>query len=45
MCVERQLQRDHRPNASVGIGFQASHTGNTAKPTSFTLNGTACAVG
>jgi outer membrane autotransporter protein len=32
------------PNASVGIGFQATHTGNTAKPTSFTLNGTACSV-
>ncbi|MER5702047.1 PHB depolymerase family esterase [Micromonospora sp. NPDC002296] len=32
------------PNASVDIGFQATHTGNTAKPTSFTLNGAACAV-
>lgn len=32
------------PNASVGIGFQATHTGNTAEPTSFTLNGTSCAV-
>ena len=32
------------PNASVGIGFQATHTGNTAKPTSFTLNGAACAA-
>ncbi len=30
------------PGGSVGIGFQATHTGNTAKPTSFTLNGTAC---
>lgn len=30
--------------ASVSIGFQASHTGNTAKPTSFTLNGAACTV-
>ena len=28
--------------ASVGIGFQATHTGNTAKPTSFTLNGATC---
>ncbi len=27
-----------------GIGFQANHTGNTAKPTSFTLNGVACAI-
>ncbi len=32
------------PNASVTIGFQATHTGNTAKPTSFTLNGTSCAI-
>lgn len=31
-------------SASVGIGFQATHTGNTAEPTSFTLNGTACTV-
>ena len=30
------------PNASVSIGFQANHTGNAAKPTSFTLNGTTC---
>ncbi|WBB51235.1 cellulose binding domain-containing protein [Verrucosispora sp. WMMA2044] len=33
------------PNASVGIGFQATHTGNTAEPGSFTLNGAACTVG
>ncbi|GAA4435794.1 polysaccharide deacetylase family protein [Phytohabitans houttuyneae] len=32
------------PNASVGIGFQATHTGNTGRPASFTLNGTACTV-
>jgi poly(hydroxyalkanoate) depolymerase family esterase len=32
------------PNASTGIGFQASHTGDTGRPTAFTLNGTACAV-
>jgi hypothetical protein len=33
------------PGGSVGgIGFQASHTGNTAKPPPFTLNGVACAV-
>jgi poly(3-hydroxybutyrate) depolymerase len=36
---------DIAPNASVGIGFQATHTGNTAKPTSFTLNGVACTIG
>jgi hypothetical protein len=32
------------PGASVSIGFQATHTGNAAKPASFTLNGTACAL-
>ncbi|MEE6257658.1 cellulose binding domain-containing protein [Plantactinospora sonchi] len=30
------------PNASVSIGFQATHSGNTARPTSFTLNGATC---
>jgi cellulase/cellobiase CelA1 len=30
--------------ASTTIGFQATHTGNTAKPAAFTLNGTACTV-
>jgi hypothetical protein len=30
---------------SVGdFGFQASHTGNTSKPTAFTLNGRSCTV-
>jgi len=32
------------PNGSVTIGFQATHTGNTAGPASFALNGTTCAV-
>ncbi|WP_432927785.1 cellulose binding domain-containing protein [Microbispora sp. CA-135349] len=32
------------PGATVDIGFQASHNGNTSKPTSFTLNGTPCDV-
>ncbi|MEV4757127.1 PHB depolymerase family esterase [Micromonospora sp. NPDC049559] len=32
------------PNASVSIGFQATHTGNTGRPSSFTLNGTACTI-
>ncbi|WP_036372038.1 PHB depolymerase family esterase [Micromonospora sp. ATCC 39149] len=32
------------PNASVSIGFQANHTGNTANPASFTLNGAACSA-
>jgi poly(3-hydroxybutyrate) depolymerase len=30
--------------ASVSIGFQATHTGNTGAPTSFTLNGASCTV-
>ncbi|MEU6254571.1 PHB depolymerase family esterase [Streptomyces sp. NPDC047043] len=30
------------PNASVTIGYQANHTGNSAAPGAFTLNGTAC---
>ncbi|MDQ0682234.1 poly(3-hydroxybutyrate) depolymerase [Streptomyces achromogenes] len=30
------------PGASVDIGFQATHTGNTAPPSSYTLNGAAC---
>ncbi|MEU1687701.1 PHB depolymerase family esterase [Micromonospora sp. NPDC005707] len=32
------------PNGSVSIGFQATHTGNTGRPTSFALNGTPCTV-
>jgi len=32
------------PGGSTGIGFQAMHTGNTSKPTSFLLNGVACAI-
>ncbi len=32
------------PAGTAGFGFQATHTGNTGEPTSFTLNGTACAV-
>ncbi|MEU6415464.1 PHB depolymerase family esterase [Microbispora sp. NPDC046933] len=32
------------PGASTEIGFQATHTGNAAKPTAFTLNGAVCAV-
>ena len=31
--------------ASVGIGFQATHTGNTGRPAAFTLNGAACSSG
>jgi poly(hydroxyalkanoate) depolymerase family esterase len=33
------------PAASVGIGFQATHTGDPARPSSFALNGSACALG
>ncbi|MFI9639978.1 cellulose binding domain-containing protein [Micromonospora sp. NPDC051925] len=32
------------PGSTVDIGFQATHTGNTAKPTAFTLNGIPCTV-
>ncbi|MEU1245040.1 PHB depolymerase family esterase [Micromonospora parva] len=32
------------PNASVEIGFQATHEGGTGKPASFALNGAACSV-
>ncbi|HEU5158612.1 MAG TPA: endo-1,4-beta-xylanase [Streptosporangiaceae bacterium] len=32
------------PGQSTDIGFQANHTGNTGRPASFTLNGTACTV-
>ncbi|WP_206191376.1 cellulose binding domain-containing protein, partial [Streptomyces niveiscabiei] len=30
------------PGASVTVGYQAGHTGNSAAPSAFTLNGTAC---
>ncbi|MFJ5177657.1 PHB depolymerase family esterase [Streptomyces griseoviridis] len=33
------------PNASVSFGYQATHTGNSAQPGAFTLNGTACTTG
>jgi len=32
------------PGATVSIGFQANHTGNAAKPTSFALNGVSCST-
>ncbi|GIH23304.1 glucuronoxylanase xynC [Acrocarpospora phusangensis] len=32
------------PGATIEIGFQATHTGNTAEPTAFTLNGIPCTV-
>lgn len=32
------------PGASTSIGFQATHTGNAAKPAAFALNGTACTI-
>ncbi|MEU7848561.1 PHB depolymerase family esterase [Micromonospora parva] len=31
-------------NGSVTIGFQATHNGNNARPSSFTLNGASCTV-
>ncbi|MER6671659.1 PHB depolymerase family esterase [Streptomyces sp. NPDC000983] len=33
------------PNASVSIGYQATHSGDSAAPGAFTLNGSACTVG
>ncbi|WP_434443245.1 cellulose binding domain-containing protein [Lentzea sp. E54] len=30
------------PGASITVGFQATHTGNAAAPSSFSLNGNAC---
>lgn len=33
------------PNASVQIGYQATHTGNSGAPTGFALNGATCATG
>ncbi|MET9632800.1 cellulose binding domain-containing protein [Lentzea sp. NPDC006480] len=35
---------DIAPNASITVGFQATHTGDAAAPTSFALNGKTCAV-
>ncbi|HEX7308377.1 cellulose binding domain-containing protein [Lentzea sp.] len=35
---------DIAPNASITVGFQASHTGNAAAPASFALNGKTCAA-
>jgi lysophospholipase L1-like esterase len=32
------------PGASTTIGFQATHTGNSAAPTAFSFNGAACTV-
>jgi poly(3-hydroxybutyrate) depolymerase len=32
------------PGAAVNIGFQATHSGNTAAPSTFTLNGAACST-
>ncbi|MET9230185.1 cellulose binding domain-containing protein [Lentzea sp. NPDC003310] len=33
------------PGASTTVGFQATHTGNAAAPSSFSLNGNTCATG
>jgi poly(3-hydroxybutyrate) depolymerase len=32
------------PGATISIGFQATHSGNTATPGTFTLNGAACST-
>ena len=33
------------PGGSTSFGFQANHTGNTAAPASFSLNGHVCGAG
>ena len=33
------------PSASVSVGYQANHGGNSAAPSGFTLNGKACTAG
>ena len=33
------------PGGSTAIGFQATHTGNTSAPASYTLNGVTCSTG
>jgi cellulase/cellobiase CelA1 len=33
------------PGGALTIGFQATHTGNAAAPSSFTLNGASCTLG
>jgi poly(hydroxyalkanoate) depolymerase family esterase len=33
------------PNASVSVGYQANHSGNSAVPSGFKLNGTSCTTG
>ncbi|MFH9660293.1 PHB depolymerase family esterase [Streptomyces sp. NPDC017248] len=33
------------PGASVTIGYQATHTGNSAAPAAYSLNGSACTTG
>lgn len=35
---------DIAPGASISVGFQATHTGDTSAPPSFVLNGKTCAV-
>ncbi|GIJ80311.1 hypothetical protein Xph01_47430 [Micromonospora phaseoli] len=32
------------PGASVGIGFNGTHTGSNPRPTTFTLNGSTCTI-
>jgi beta-glucosidase len=32
-------------NSSISVGFNLNHNGTNNKPTAFTLNGQACAVG
>ncbi|WP_330274816.1 cellulose binding domain-containing protein [Lentzea sp. NBC_00516] len=39
-----QYNGDIAPNASITVGFQATHTGNNSAPASYSLNGNACSV-
>ncbi|SMC93048.1 Poly(3-hydroxybutyrate) depolymerase [Lentzea albidocapillata] len=39
-----QYNGDIAPNASITVGFQATHTGNNSAPASYSLNGNTCSV-
>ncbi|MEV6710856.1 cellulose binding domain-containing protein [Lentzea sp. NPDC051208] len=39
-----QYNGDIAPNASITVGFQATHTGNDSAPASYSLNGNTCSV-
>jgi cellulase/cellobiase CelA1 len=39
-----QYNGDIAPNASITVGFQATHTGDNSAPASYSLNGNTCSV-